>query len=1010
MDILNDEFILKLIYESNDTKNIECKMNDKMENIFKNYAVQLGKKIDSLIFLYNGIKINDFQKSFFSIINDVDRKRKEMNVLVYTIEIKEPNICNIIFSLESEIVRKFQFNRNEKMKNICHKFAVENGCDFNSLIFKYEGKEIDFTKTIFEQSNLFDKKCNGMNISVYKKTPLEIEFVFGKDPTKENHYQEDKIYNICHEFAEKKGLKINQLSFQYDVNPFNNLNQNFKDYLNSIADNSKTHNRLGTDENTIETNVFDAENNIKKINKMKINVNNTSSKCSIKKKIIISSLIVLVVLIAVLLMIFIFYKNNRDTDIVVPDTDTVVPDTDTVAPDTDTVVPDTDTVAPDTDTVAPDTDTETPDTDTVTSDSDTFTSDTDIVVPDKDTVVPGKDTVVPDTSDTIKETNYISNTIILLPKKCNKGYFIPDDDQTFQDCKKCSLERCEKCNGTYISNECIICENNSKPIYNNNKIIKCEFICETGEEDKCLTCSNILNQYGSCNIGYLLEDGKCKVNYLIKAIYFSRTNRENVDLISKHLDSITQMIIDGKNITPVYSYNFPEKSDNHIVYLSFKYTKASNSINMFKNITRLREIYFTDFKINGYIPDISFQGMFRNCINLISVDLSKYSSSTLSSFNYTFSESISLKYVNFNFNKDLLSIKSAEYMFNKCISLTSIDLSKFNVTTALNLQNMFSHCISLKTINLTNFSPREANNINHIFYNCSSLESIDLSYFNISKAKDISYMFAYCSSLKTIDISKFTPSNLENIRNMFINCTSLSSINLNDFTTDRVTNMISLFYGCENLFSVDLSSFNTQNVKYFNYMFYNCYSIRSIDFSNFYTENLEQMKYMFYNCHSLTSINIKGINTEKVGDIQYMLYGCYSLQSIDLSSFNNNEKITTMNNLFSNCYSLKSVDLSAFNNNEKITSLGNMFENCISLTSVDFSNFKTDNIRNYSQLFYNCSKLSYIHISSFKCNYGYVSYNLFNGNISSNGTIIINNQCYNKIKNQISWTWTIIFK
>ena len=285
MDILNDEFILKLIYESTDTKNIECRMNDKMENIFKNYSVQIGKKIDSLIFLYNGIKINDFQKSFLSIINDEDRKRKEMTVLVYTIEIKEPNTCNIIFSLESEIVRKFQCYRNEKMKNICHKFAVENGCDFDSLIFKYEGKEIDFEKTIFQESNLSDKKCNGMNISVYKKTPLEIEFVFGEEPKKENYFKEDKIYNICHRFAEQKGLKLNQLSFKYEANPINDLNQNFNNYLNSIAENNKTHNRLVTDEKTIETNDFYVENKNKEVNKMTINVydNITSSKCSIKK-------------------------------------------------------------------------------------------------------------------------------------------------------------------------------------------------------------------------------------------------------------------------------------------------------------------------------------------------------------------------------------------------------------------------------------------------------------------------------------------------------------------------------------------------------------------------------------------------------------------------------------------------------------------------------------------------------------------------------------------------------
>ena len=94
------------------------------------------------------------------------------------------------------------------------------------------------------------------------------------------------IYNICHRFAEQKGLKLNQLSSKYEANPINDLNQNFNNYLNSIAENNKTHNRLVTDEKSIETNDFDVENKNKEVNKMTINVydNITSSKCSIKKK------------------------------------------------------------------------------------------------------------------------------------------------------------------------------------------------------------------------------------------------------------------------------------------------------------------------------------------------------------------------------------------------------------------------------------------------------------------------------------------------------------------------------------------------------------------------------------------------------------------------------------------------------------------------------------------------------------------------------------------------------
>lgn len=97
-----------------------------------------------------------------------------------------------------------------------------------------------------------------------------------------------------------------------------------------------------------------------------------------------------------------------------------------------------------------------------------------------------------------------------------------------------------------------------------------------------------------------------------------------MDLIAKNLDKINQMIIDGKNVTPVSSYHFPEVSDNHIVYFSFKNTKNTNANEFFSNIKRLRSISFSDFKEkDGYLPDISYVGIFKNCSNLTSVDFSR---------------------------------------------------------------------------------------------------------------------------------------------------------------------------------------------------------------------------------------------------------------------------------------------------------------------------------------------------------------------------------------------------
>ena len=90
---------------------------------------------------------------------------------------------------------------------------------------------------------------------------------------------------------------------------------------------------------------------------------------------------------------------------------------------------------------------------------------------------------------------------------------------------KCSIEGCDKCYGTLDNNECISCGDFDSVYDDNNKIIKCNKICETGEEDKCLTCEGDTNNCGSCNIGYKLVKGKCRPDFLLK-LYMKRNKLE----------------------------------------------------------------------------------------------------------------------------------------------------------------------------------------------------------------------------------------------------------------------------------------------------------------------------------------------------------------------------------------------------------------------------------------------------------------------------------------------------
>ena len=85
--------------------------------------------------------------------------------------------------------------------------------------------------------------------------------------------------------------------------------------------------------------------------------------------------------------------------------------------------------------------------------------------------------------------------------------------------------------------------------------------------------------------------------------------------------------------------------------------------------------------------------------------------------------------------------------------------------------------------------------LNFLFYDCSSLSTINLSNFHNNQITDMSYMFYKCSSLISLNISNFNTNNVNNIYEMFSYCSSLTSLNLSNFNTNNVNNMSYMFSG-----------------------------------------------------------------------------------------------------------------------------------------------------------------------------------------------------------------------
>lgn len=121
-----------------------------------------------------------------------------------------------------------------------------------------------------------------------------------------------------------------------------------------------------------------------------------------------------------------------------------------------------------------------------------------------------------------------------------------------------------------------------------------------------------------------------------------------------------------------------------------------------------------------------------------------------------------------------------------------------------------------------------AQNGNKYFDGLSNLSSIDVSKLNISNIKDLSYYFRGCSSLYSLNIEYWDTKEVTNFSGMFTGCSSLTELRLYFWDTRKVTMMNTMFAGCINLKTLNLNGWNTQSVNLMENMFSGCSAITSL--------------------------------------------------------------------------------------------------------------------------------------------------------------------------------------
>ena len=250
-------------------------------------------------------------------------------------------------------------------------------------------------------------------------------------------------------------------------------------------------------------------------------------------------------------------------------------------------------------------------------------------------------------------------------------------------------------------------------------------------------------------------------------------------------------------------------------------------------------------------------------------------------------------------------------MFRDLSNIIEIDLTKFDSSEVLTMDNMFRACINLKKIILNkNFDTSKVTYMGNMFYNCISLESLDLSNFITSRVTNFGYFLSNCTSLTTLNFSNFDTSLVVNMVGMFENCISLISLDLSNFDTTNVQSMAYLFVNCFSLTSINISNFNTSNCLFMSQMFYNCYSLQSLDLSSFNTKSVYYMPGMFYCCKELKELKLSNFDTSSVINFNNIFYGCKNLVSLDISNFDMSIS-SDIRDMFYDCNNLEYIN---FNN------------------------------------------------------------------------------------------------
>ena len=370
-------------------------------------------------------------------------------------------------------------------------------------------------------------------------------------------------------------------------------------------------------------------------------------------------------------------------------------------------------------------------------------------------------------------------------------------------------------------------------------------------------------------------------------------------------------------------------------------SKVTRRVNVEEEISSISNGYCITRKSGSYIYHYfyfseetnSLDDIFGSNLNdgfkryLYIIDLTEFDITVVTSFKNAFSNSPNLQRIIFP-TKIMTKPKDVTEMLKDCTSLTSVDLSMFDLTDCENFNDMINGCNALKTLILRDFYFKNESVVSNIFFPELNLEYLDI-YDAKGATETIQNYVAISDSLKVCQSKYIIPQKLQ------ICCNNDCKLNFIEIYYKEDCNYENGFKSNSNYRQIDFV------LKYNDDIYEN-----TTPFSISKGDKLE-----IYFSQEPTSLE-KFFSETEDPNMKYVY-------SIDLSNLVSTS-LTNINSLFNQTSSIESItfncDLSS------VTDMSNLFNGCSSLKALYLLNFTISNGTETTDMFKDVNELSYLDI------------------------------------------------